>query len=95
MAKAKKRVLVFKRQGIEEEERREKENNKFEKQEINIWAWATQVGLEISLPIALGAIIGSGLDSRLGTQPRITLSLLFLGIIVSFYNLFKRIRSVG
>lgn len=95
MPKAKKRVLVFKRQGVEEEERVEKESSKVDEEKINVWVWTTQLGLEISLPIALGGLIGSALDSRLGTQPRMTLSLLFFGIIVSFYTLFKKTRSIG
>lgn len=93
MSKGKKRVLVFKRHGVEEEER--VEGNRKAEKEIDIWVWATQLGLEISLPIAFGAIIGSGLDSRFGTEPKITLSLLFFGIFISFYNLFKRLRSIS
>ena len=49
---------------------------------------ASELGFSISLPIAGGAILGQFLDSRLHTNPRMTLSLIFFGLIISGVNIF-------
>lgn len=56
--------------------------------------FATELGFVISAPIILGIILGKSLDSYLGTQPRFTLSLLFLGIAVSLVSLYRKIQSI-
>jgi F0F1-type ATP synthase assembly protein I len=54
---------------------------------------ASDLGFAIAIPIAGGAILGSILDQKLNTQPKITLSLIFFGIFISFYNIYKIVRK--
>ncbi|MBI3955923.1 AtpZ/AtpI family protein [Candidatus Gottesmanbacteria bacterium] len=53
-----------------------------------------EIGFAICLPIAGGAMVGVVIDRTWSTSPKATLSLLFLGIIVSFINLFKTVETV-
>ena len=47
------------------------------------------LGVTIVLPIAGGAIIGVVLDKFFSTAPKLTLGLLFFGVFISFYKMFK------
>ncbi len=53
-----------------------------------------EIGFAIALPIAGGAIAGVVVDRTWGTTPKATLSLLFLGIMVSFLNVCKTVETV-
>ena len=53
-----------------------------------------EVGFAIAIPIAGGVFLGVYLDRRWGTYPRATLSLLFLGVVVSFLNLVRIIQAI-
>lgn len=53
-----------------------------------------EIGFTISLPIVSGALLGSFLDSKLGTYPKMTLSLLLTGVFLSFVGLFHTIQSL-
>lgn len=53
-----------------------------------------EIGFAISLPIAGGAVVGVIIDRTWGTSPIATLSLLFLGVIISFFNLFKTVETI-
>ncbi|MBI3343208.1 AtpZ/AtpI family protein [Candidatus Gottesmanbacteria bacterium] len=53
-----------------------------------------EIGFAISVPIAGGALIGVVIDRTWSTSPKATLSLLFLGVIVSFVNLFKTVNTI-
>lgn len=55
---------------------------------------ATELGFVIAVPIAGGALLGSYLDKKLGTIPKCTLSLLFLGIIFAFYSVYKLVKEL-
>lgn len=52
-----------------------------------------ELGFAIALPLAGGALLGSYLDKTLGTTPKVTLCLIFLGVILSGFYLFKIIRN--
>lgn len=53
-----------------------------------------EIGFAISVPIAGGAILGVFLDRWWSTAPKATLSLLFLGVLVSFMNLCKTVETI-
>lgn len=50
------------------------------------------VGYSLVIPILIGVIIGLTLDSRFHSKPVFTVSFIFLGTVLSFYNLFKLIK---
>jgi len=55
---------------------------------------ATSLGWDLALPIIGGTVIGYFLDRWLETGHTFTLGLLFLGIVISYYNLWRFIRRV-
>ncbi len=54
---------------------------------------ASELGFSISLPIAGGAILGEYLDNKFNTLPRITLSLIFLGLFIGAANIYMIIKE--
>ncbi len=73
---------------IEEEEKPRKDDEKEKGKFLAMISLASELGFSISLPIAGGAILGQFLDSRLLTTPRMTLSLIFFGLIISAANIY-------
>ncbi|MBI4066339.1 AtpZ/AtpI family protein [Candidatus Gottesmanbacteria bacterium] len=53
-----------------------------------------EIGFAIALPIAGGTLMGVVMDRRWSTTPKATLSLLFLGVIVSFFNLYRTVKTI-
>lgn len=53
---------------------------------------ASDLGFAIAIPLAGGALVGAYLDRRFHTKPIITLSLIFLGLILSFITIFKIVK---
>lgn len=53
----------------------------------------TELGFSIALPICGGVLLGVYLDKKFNTAPKLTLSLLFLGVIISFINLIKIVKD--
>jgi F0F1-type ATP synthase assembly protein I len=49
---------------------------------------ASELGFVIAFPLVGGILLGSYLDQKFSSYPKITLSLLLLGVMVSFCNLF-------
>ncbi len=54
---------------------------------------ASNLGFTIAIPIVIGAVLGSFLDNKLNTSPKLTLSLIMLGFFVSLYNIYKLTRK--
>lgn len=54
---------------------------------------ASALGMQIAIPIVFGVGLGYWVDKTLNTQPKFTLTLLFVGIIVSFYTLVKNVKN--
>ena len=52
-----------------------------------------ELGFGIAVPLVGGALLGSYLDKMLGTTPKVTLSLIFLGLIISGFYLYKIIKD--
>lgn len=53
-----------------------------------------ELGYSISLPIVGGALIGRYFDDKFNSAPLLTLVLIFLGLSIGFYNVFKVIKKV-
>lgn len=47
------------------------------------------LGMYLATPLLLGVFLGTYLDNRLGTKPIVTLVLIGLGLVSTFYNLYK------
>lgn len=54
------------------------------------------IGIGFSLAFWIGgsAVLGHYLDGRFDTEPVLTLALLALGMIIGFYDAFRRLREV-
>ena len=52
------------------------------------------IGYTIALPIAGGALIGSYIDHRWLLYPKATLSLIFLGVVLSIFGLARTIGDI-
>lgn len=67
------------------------------KSQTELWYYvglATELGFAVALPLAGGAFFGRYLDSVRGTYPKATLSLLFVGVLLSVVNFFRIVRDV-
>lgn len=47
----------------------------------------SELGFVISVPMVGGVLLGIWLDGKFSSSPKLTLSLLFLGVIIGFINL--------
>ena len=59
----------------------------------NAMSLASVLGMQIAFPIVFGVGLGYWIDKLNNSQPTFTLSLLFFGIIVSFYTLIKKVKD--
>lgn len=90
-----KRVLVFKPEGVHEEKRKDNKRSKEKSEnEHKSLLLATELGFQVAIPLVISVIIGQKLDSRFGTEPKLTLSLLFFGLIISLYNIFRVVKKI-
>lgn len=93
----KRKVLQFaKDKSLEEKEEKTPqvfEEEKARKRFLSTMSLASELGFSISLPIAGGALLGQFLDSKFQTSPRLTLSLIFLGVILGFTNIYFLIKK--
>lgn len=62
---------------------------------VSLFAEATSLGLSISLPMAIGGVVGLWLDKRFHTTPNLTILLLIVGIIVGIYNFYRYIKMLS
>ncbi len=56
---------------------------------VKALALLTQIGIGMFVPIFVMLIIGIKLDKYFDTAPKILITFLIMGIVVSFRNLFK------
>lgn len=54
----------------------------------------SNLGFTISIPIAGGAFLGDYLDDKFASSPKITLSLIFLGMILGIVNVYHLIKQL-
>ncbi len=83
------KLLEEKEEVLKEDE--EKRGDKF----LTMVSLATNLGFSISLPIAGGALLGQILDNKFSTSPRITLSLIFLGLFIGLANAYLNIKKIA
>lgn len=87
-----KKILKLDENKLYEEEIDEKKEVK-EKEEqrqkfVAMVSLASELGFSIAIPIAGGALLGQFLDNKFNTNPRMTLSLLFLGLMLAAANIY-------
>ncbi len=56
---------------------------------------AGELGFDIALPMVGGLIIGTKLDARWGTQPKLTVGLFLFGLALSCASLIRIVRDVS
>ncbi|MGE3961082.1 MAG: AtpZ/AtpI family protein [Dehalococcoidia bacterium] len=52
------------------------------------------IGFSLAFWIVGGALLGDWLDGKFETTPVITLALLMLGMLIGFYDAYRRLREV-
>lgn len=89
---AKRKVLKFTKDKILqeelEEEKQPQDTEETRSKFLAMISLASELGFSVSLPIAGGALLGQFLDGKLNTSPRMTLSLIFLGLFIGAANIY-------
>lgn len=52
------------------------------------------IGFSLGIWIGGGAVLGHVLDGRFGTEPILTLVFLGLGLLIGFYDAYRRLRAL-
>lgn len=78
---------------IKEIDKKETEEISEKKRFLEGLELASDLGFTIAIPIVIGAVLGSFLDNKLNTSPKLTLSLIMLGLFISLYNIYKLTRK--
>ncbi|MCO5247548.1 MAG: AtpZ/AtpI family protein [Chitinophagales bacterium] len=66
---------------------------KNQRKKFQTWIKYSNIGVEMASAIFLGAIGGQQLDKKLGNEtPWGTIGLLFVGIAVAFYVVYKQLK---
>lgn len=60
---------------------------------LQVLSMASELGFAIALPIAGGAFFGQLLDTKFGTSPRMTLSLIFTGVFLAGANIYFIVKQ--
>lgn len=60
---------------------------------LQVVSIASELGFAISLPIAGGAFLGRLLDTKFHSEPRMTLSFIFLGVFLAGANIYFIVRE--
>lgn len=53
----------------------------------------TEIGFSVATPVVGGVLLGVFLDKKFNLAPKLTLSFLFLGVIIGFINIFKIVNE--
>lgn len=77
--------------GIEDESQRD---SKKKDSALFYLGYVGQVGFVIAIPIAGGVALGSFLDTKWGTYPKMTLGGLMIGIIISIINFIAVVKEI-
>ena len=91
--KSKKKILDLKLRAVKDIEGQLVWKKQVEKRLLQDLNTGLEFGFAIALPLVGGALLGSYLDKRLGVSPKVTLSLIFLGMVISGFYLYKIIRN--
>lgn len=93
MSTAKRKVLSV---GLHKTELREEEiaKDKEEKSDkLVAFGLIGELGFSIALPIVGGAVLGKLLDEKIGTSPKLTLSLIFLGMFFGGFSAYRALKK--
>lgn len=74
---------------IEKRPKTKNEKDKF----FSLLSTSFELGFAISGPMVVGALAGAYLDKIIGSSPKLTLSLLFCGIILGIGSIYKFIKE--
>lgn len=83
------RIIISEQQKKEEDKKKSSPKYSI----FNVVNIAMEMGFSIALPMAGGALLGAYLDKKFNTLPKLTLSLLFLGLIIGIYNSYQMLSS--
>lgn len=75
----------------------EKRTNKTKSRPVSTWyliGLSGQIGFAIAIPLVLGAVLGSLIDTRMGMKPIATLTGVCIGFILSILGLTRIIREI-
>jgi predicted F0F1-ATPase subunit len=67
------------------------------KKELNIWEmidFSSQIGFSIIVPIVVGALLGKEIDTHFNSTPKVTLTFIFLGMILGIYSTIKIVKRI-
>ena len=88
MKNKEKRSLVTKQEPDKNKTVKTKEEVKY-KDYITGFKIISEMGFSLIVPLVGGAFLGSYLDHRLGFQPKLTLSFIFIGLIIGIIAMVK------
>jgi predicted F0F1-ATPase subunit len=74
----------------EKEELNKKDNGKF----ISVLSLAWNLGFSIAIPVVGGGLLGQFLDNKFNCSPKMTLSLIFTGVIVGITNIYFFLKKI-
>lgn len=86
--------LILDRESIQYRKKEDKVFRKKRGSAFEYFSYVGEIGFTIALPIASGGVLGAFLDRRFHTYPKITLLLLFLGILVSIGAFIRYVQDV-
>lgn len=86
-------MRVDKNKSLEIVDEERKTSHQDKEQFIPALSLASELGFSISLPIIGGAFLGQFLDNKLNSSPRMTLSLVFLGLFLGLTNIYLIIKK--
>lgn len=70
-----------------------KENEANKRRFVKSISLVSEMGLMIALPLLGGVVLGKVLDDKFLSYPKLTLSFLILGMIISFTNLYFLLKE--
>jgi ATP synthase protein I len=91
----KKRFELRLREGnfVKEEKLKQEKEEESRSKFVKSVGMASELGFVLSLPIVGGILLGSFLDKKFSSYPKLTLSLIFVGVIVSFCNMYEVMKE--
>lgn len=93
MGKIKRYVLHLHEGNVTYEQKQHEEKSDTSRQFYRTVGMASELGFVLAFPLVAAILSGSWLDRKFSSYPKFTLSLLILGVIVSFCNMFAVMKE--
>ena len=61
---------------------------------VKIFAGASGIGFSLIVPLIGGAYLGSYLDRKFNSTPKLTLSLILAGLFIGLYTMYKAVKDI-